>query len=125
MKQHFLLSAMLLAATFSAQAQRMPIERGVHSLLVAAIVSPDGTARGVMTGEVAQLIQQRMGSSHPIEVDVKTLRDLPQLGCKRLEVITRQKAVIEPGKPRQDMALTYQISFCANGTFPAPEGGGK
>lgn len=97
---------------------RMPI-KDVRPLLVAAINSPSGVAQGVMVGEVVEVMLKRMGSANPIEVDVKTLHDLPQAGCKRLEVITRQKAVIEPGKKLpEDKFLSYKINFCANGRFP-------
>lgn len=119
-----MLAVLMLALTTPAKAQRMPLTKDIRPLLVAAINSPHGVAQGVMIGEVANVMLRRMGSDHPIEVDIKTLRDLPQEGCKRLEVTTRQKAVIEPGKKEpKDMALSYQISFCANGDFP--ERGGK
>jgi hypothetical protein len=122
--QHRLLLSAALLMSAPAVAQRMPLTKDIRPLLVAAINSPHGIAQGVMVGEAAEVMLRRMGSAHPIEVDVKTLRDLPQEGCKRLEVTTRQKAVIEPGKKEpKDMALSYQISFCANGDFP--ERGGK
>lgn len=99
-------------------ANRMPITN-VRPLLMAAINSPDGSARGVMVGEVAEVMLKRMGSANPIEVDVRMLHDLPQAGCKRLEVTTRQKAVIEPGKKLpEDKSLIYKVSFCGNGKFP-------
>jgi len=98
--------------------ERMPI-KDVRPLLVAAINSPSGVAQGVMVGEVVEVMLKRMGSANPIEVDVRALYDLPQAGCKRLEVITRQKAVIEPGKKLpEDKLLAYKINFCANGRFP-------
>jgi len=44
-------------------------------------------------------------------------RRLPQPGCSRLEVTTRQLAVSENGK-REDKELVYQVSYCRDGTFP-------
>ena len=76
-----------------------------------------GTARGVIVGESATYIRQRFDTIAPIEVDVKSLHPLPQPGCHRLEVTTRQQAVLENGK-REDKALVYQVSYCRDGTFP-------
>jgi hypothetical protein len=45
------------------------------------------------------------------------LHALPQLGCARLEVTTRQRDVLEHGK-RSDQELQWQISFCRDGSFP-------
>jgi hypothetical protein len=53
----------------------------------------------------------------PIEIDVRTLRALPQAGCGRLEVTTRQRAVLVAGQA-QDQELVYQLSYCADGRFP-------
>jgi hypothetical protein len=48
---------------------------------------------------------------------VRALHALPQPGCSRLEVTTRQKDVLENGK-RSDKELTYQVSYCHDGRFP-------
>ena len=53
----------------------------------------------------------------PIEIDVRTLYALPQAGCSRLEVTTRQKDVVEKAK-RGDKELTYQVSYCRDARFP-------
>ena len=46
-----------------------------------------------------------------------TLHALPQPGCARLEVTTRQRDVLEQGK-RADQELRWQVSFCRDGSFP-------
>jgi len=76
-----------------------------------------GSARGVIVGESATYLRQRFDSLAPIEVDVKSLHLLPQTGCHRLEVTTRQQAVLENCK-REDKELVYQVSYCRGGTFP-------
>jgi hypothetical protein len=76
-----------------------------------------GAAHGVLTGEPAAYVRQRFGTRAPIEIDVKSLHPLPQAGCHRLEVTTRQRDVLEGGK-RADKQLVYQVSYCRNGTFP-------
>ncbi len=76
-----------------------------------------GEAHGVLTGTGAVYLQSRFDTASPIEVDVKRLRALPQVGCGRLEVTTRQRAVLVNGN-RADQELAYQLNFCADGRFP-------
>ena len=54
-----------------------------------------GEAHGVLTGEAAAYMKQKFGSAAAIEIDVRTLHPLPQPGCSRLEVRTRQAHVQE------------------------------
>jgi len=76
-----------------------------------------GAARGVIVGEPATYIRQHFDTLAPIEVDVRSLHPLPQPGCHRLEVTTRQQSVLEDSK-REDKELVYQVSYCRDGTFP-------
>jgi hypothetical protein len=76
-----------------------------------------GDSHGVLAGTGAAYAQRRFDTSSPIEIDVRRIRALPQAGCGRLEVTTRQQAVLIEGK-RQDQELVYQLSFCADGRFP-------
>lgn len=99
----------------SAQSGDRVAVQDIKPLLKGAI--EHGTAHGVIVGESATYIRQRFDTLAPIEVDVKLLHPLPQPGCHRLEVTTRQRAVLENGK-REDKALVYQVSYCRNGTFP-------
>ena len=94
--------------------ERMPV-RDIKPLLKAAI--QHGTARGVMIGDAAAYMRQRFDTESPIEVDVRQVHTLPQPGCSRLEVTTRQLGVSENGK-REDKELVYQVSYCRDGTFP-------
>ena len=68
-------------------------------------------------GEAAIYLRQKFDSSTPIEIDVRSLHALPQPGCSRLEVTTRQKNVLEKTK-RDDKELVYQLSYCRDGRFP-------
>ena len=76
-----------------------------------------GTAHGLLVGAGADYLRRRFEASAPIEIDVRTLHTLPQAGCSRLEVVTRQRDVLEADK-RSDQSLTYQVSFCRDGRFP-------
>ena len=64
----------------------------IKPLLIRAI--DQGTAQGVLVGEAASYVRPKFESSPPIEIDVRTLYALPQAGCSRLEVTTRQKDVL-------------------------------
>ena len=76
-----------------------------------------GDAHGVLSGTGAAYMQRRFEATSPIEIDVLRLRTLAQTGCARLEVTTRQRAVLLKGQ-RQDQQLVYQLSFCTDGRFP-------
>lgn len=102
------------AASFAQPADRVPVH-DIKPLLKGAI--EHGVARGVIVGNAAAYVRQRFDTAAPIEVDVKRLDALPQPGCSRLEVTTRQLAVSENGK-REDKELVYQVSYCRDGTFP-------
>ena len=87
----------------------------IKPLLIRAI--DQGSAQGVLVGEAAAYVRQKFESPAPIEIDVRTLYALPQPGCSRLEVTTRQKDVLEKAK-RGDKELVYQVSYCRDGRFP-------
>ena len=82
-----------------------------------ARAAAEGSARGTLTGPGAQAIARRFQTDAPIEIDVRRIQRLPQLGCGRLEVTTRQRDVNQSGK-RGDQEMVYQISYCADGRFP-------
>ena len=82
-----------------------------------ARAAAEGSARGTLTGASAQAIARRFQTDAPIEIDVRRLQQLPQPGCGRLEVTTRQRDVNQAGK-RGDQEMVYQISYCADGRFP-------
>jgi hypothetical protein len=109
------LASLVLGPTATAQSfARTPVTE-MKPLLIQAI--EQGAAHGVLTGEAATYVRQKFDSSAPIEIDVRALHALPQAGCRRLEVTTRQKDVLEKGT-RGDQALTYQVSYCRDGRFP-------
>ena len=87
----------------------------VKPLLIEA--AEHGEAHGVLGGPGADYVRRRFDTDTPIEIDVRRLHKLPQRGCGRLEVTTRQRAVLESAS-RHDQTLTYQVSFCSDGQFP-------
>ena len=58
-------------------------------------LAAERAAHGVLTGPGADYMRRRFDATTPIEIDVATLHALPQPGCARLEVTTRQRDVLE------------------------------
>ena len=117
-RRHALASTLLCAlSALPSQAQvtqRIPVTE-IKPLL--ALAAERGAAHGVLTGPGADYMRRRFDANTPIEIDVSTLHALPQPGCARLEVTTRQRDVLEQGK-RVDQELRWQVSFCRDGSFP-------
>ena len=105
----------------------------VRPLFIAAI--ENGESHGIVTGESAQFMANMFKTREPMEVYVKAVRDLPESGCKRLEVTTMQRGVYpderglklmtederrvtKNGTVPQDIKFVYQISYCRGGRFP-------
>ena len=105
----------VMSASAATAVERIAVTE-IKPLLMRA--ATQGEAHGVLTGTGAAYLQRKFDTTSPIEVDVKRLRALPQIGCGRLEVTTRQRAVLVNGN-RADQELAYQLNFCADGRFPA------
>jgi len=105
-------------STAHAARTRTPVTT-IKPLLVTAI--DHGEAYGTLTGESRAFIDRRFSTSAPIEIDVKAVHDLSQVGCKRLQVITRQAQVREASsQAAAEKELSYEVSFCRDGQFYAP-----
>ena len=103
----------VLSASPASAVERIAVTE-IKPLLMRA--AERGEAHGVLTGTGAAYLQRMFDTASAIEVDVKRLRALPQIGCGRLEVTTRQRAVLVNGN-RADQELAYQLNFCADGRF--------
>ena len=88
-------------------------------LLLAALAAADGTARGVLTGELADAITRRFDATGPLYIDVTTLRRYQQTGCARLNVLFWQDGVKLPGvaAPRRQ-TIEFGLNYCADGLPP-------
>ena len=109
------LTSLALAQSASAQPLTRTEVTEIKPLLLRAI--DQGAAHGVLVGESATYLRQKFDARSPIEIDVQALHPLPQPGCSRLEVKTRQKNVLEKTQ-RSDKELVYQVSYCRDGRFP-------
>lgn len=109
------LTCLALAQSASAQPLTRTEVTEIKPLLLRAI--DQGAAHGVLVGESATYLRQKFDARTPIEIDVQAVYPLPQPGCSRLEVKTRQKDVLEKTQ-RSDKELVYQVSYCRDGRFP-------
>jgi len=87
----------------------------LRPLLLEALAT--GKAHGLLVGPGAEAMARKFDADTPIELDVRRIKRLPKAGCGRLQVVTRQRGVLEDGK-RRDQELVYDISYCADGRFP-------
>ena len=105
-----------------AGAQLSAVE-SLRPLMLAAIESGHGEG-AYDTPESRAFFQRQFGTSAPLEYRVRRLAFLEDApGCARLEVNARQSGVLDrnaEGRSAapEDVAVTWQISYCADGRFP-------
>lgn len=115
----------LLSAVFhlavSAESEgpvRTPVP-DARPVLLAALQSPDGTAYGVLSGDLADAITRRFEASSPIYIDVSTEKRFRQAGCSRLKVVFWQDGVRLPGaKAPRLQTVEFGINYCLDGLPP-------
>jgi len=90
----------------------------LRPLLVAAIDSADGAARGILAGPATEVLRRRGVSGEPLEVEVTTLKVYRQPGCRRLNVHFAQRAVKLGEAPPRDRVIAFQLNFCRDGQPP-------
>lgn len=113
------LSALCLSPLVHADTlERTPVS-DARPLMFAALRSPDGSAHGTLTGEIADAITQRFKATSPIYIDVSTERRYAQPGCARLKVTFWQEGVLLPGAaaPRRQ-TVDVGINYCLDGRPP-------
>ena len=115
--------ALALATTWvhagsSAEPVRTPVP-DARPVLLGALQSSDGTAHGVLVGELAEAITRHFQASSPIWIDVSTEKRYQQVGCSRLKVVFWQEGVQLPGVqvPRRQ-TIEFGIDYCLDGLPP-------
>lgn len=114
-----LLAAVLAAGSALAKGVvRTPVP-DARPILLAALQSADGTAHGVLTGEMAEAITRRFEATSPIYIDVTTEKRYRQSGCSRLKVLFWQEGVRLPEAlaPRKQ-TIEFGINYCLDGLPP-------
>lgn len=124
MKSNMCIVAALVGVALSvlgnarAEPARTPVP-DARPVLLAALQSTDGTARGVLTGELADAITKRFEATSPIYIDVTTEKRYREPGCSRLKVLFWQEGVKLPNvaAPRKQ-TIEFGINYCATGLPP-------
>lgn len=113
-----LVPALMFASAARAQPVRTPVP-DARPVLLAALQSAEGTAHGVLTGEIADAITRHFEATSPIYIDVSTEKRYREPGCSRLKVLFWQEGVRLPGvaAPRKQ-TIEFGINYCATGLPP-------
>lgn len=108
-KKIFFVAAASMAVAAHATEYRKP-----HDLMVDAI--QNGTAEGVMLGDVADTFSETFHSNGALLVSARTVRQLGP-NCRRLEVTFRKQGVATP-KGLTDAILKSELNYCLDGSAP-------
>ncbi len=92
----------------------------VKDLMMQALISQDGTSKGIVAGQEADAIHTVTGASDPLRAEVSTLKKFKQEGCSRLAVRLIQPNVPTKEGGKTDFALRYELNLCKSG-LPPPE----
>ena len=90
----------------------------VKALMLMALNSPDGTAKGIVEGAVADKIHETTGAYDPVRAEVSTLKRYKEEGCSRLAVKLIQPNTPTKEGPKTDFALNYELDLCKSGMPP-------
>lgn len=113
-----LAAALILVSPVRAAPVRTPVP-DARPVLLAALQAPDGTAHGVLTGEMADAITKHFEATSPIYINVTTEKRYREPGCSRLKVLFWQEGVKLPGvvAPRKQ-TIEFGINYCTTGLPP-------
>lgn len=90
----------------------------IKPLLLQALDTPDGSASGILTGEVASFFRRTTQSVYPLVATVTTVGEFSQPGCKRLNLHLMQQGVRTVSGVNKAFDVAYGINFCRDGDVP-------
>lgn len=90
----------------------------VKELMMKALNSPAGVARGIIEGKEADKIHETTGSYDPLRGEVSTLKRFKEEGCSRLAVKLTQPNTPTQQGTKTDFSLNYELNLCQNGMPP-------
>ena len=96
-------TAVIIVSVARAEQVRTPVP-DARPVLLAALQAADGTAHGVLTGEIADAITKHFAATSPIYIDVSTEKRYREPGCSRLKVLFWQEGVKLPWRSRPTQA---------------------
>ena len=109
---------LFLVMAARAEPVRIPVP-DARPVMLAALQSADGTAHGVLTGDIADAITKRFEATSPIYIDVSTERRYREPGCSRLKVHFWQEGVRLPdAKTPRKQTIEFGLNYCATGLPP-------
>lgn len=120
MRRHLAIAAFAALSPLAAIADeaRLPVE-DFRILLVRAIDSPDGSAKGILIGTMTEALTKRLQATGPVLIDVTTLRRYRQDGCSRMNVRFSQEGVHQAqGKAPRTQTLDMGLNYCRDGQPP-------
>lgn len=113
------LSSLSVIAFLTMSAQAFALEyTSVKQLMVRAIDSPDGKARGYIIGSIAEKFKKTTGSSGRVSAEVSTIKSFNREGCKRLNVRLTQSDVPTSEGQSADFVIDYGLNMCRDGSPP-------
>ncbi|MRV70583.1 hypothetical protein GJ700_02470 [Duganella sp. FT92W] len=114
-----LLSVVLGSGDAIAASETPLLINSPQELMQVAIDAPDGSAQGILTGELASAIGRQFHTTAPLQVQVTTLKRYSQPGCRRLNVAIIQDAVVIPGNSTpENKRIDFGIDYCRDGSPP-------
>lgn len=113
--------ALCLSAMF-AHAEALEDVSSMRPLLLRALELPLGSRTGArLVGPQADNLRARTGQRSEVLVSAGPIADLPQDGCKRLDVRVRMpdvKLARQDGGPAEPLSLNLTFNLCADGNPP-------
>lgn len=110
----FFVATMLLAAGFAQASESYTVK----TLMMMALNSPSGIARGIIEGKEADKIHETTGSYDPLRGEVTTIKRYKEEGCSRLAVKLTQPNTQTQQGTKTDFVLNYELNLCQNGMPP-------
>ena len=82
-----------------------------------------GEAHGILAGDAAKFIQEKLGATTPLRVNVTRITKYKQPGCARLNAQFLQDDVKFPGEiVGTSREIDFQFNYCLDGRPPQTEG---
>jgi len=132
MHKAFLTLALFVITTTSAHAEAPTIQNVQNKTFVGTVddMKPlvlmalrAGEAHGILAGDAALFIKNKMGATTPLRVNVTTIKRYNQPGCARLNAQFLQDAVTLPGEQKaKNQEVDFQFNYCMDGSPPRTEG---
>ncbi|WP_338927514.1 hypothetical protein IHE33_15485 (plasmid) [Mycetohabitans endofungorum] len=115
MRKFTFICLLLACSTVARESLAQTLYTRQHDLLADAI--KNGSASGVMEGEVAEHFTRQFRSTGPLLVSAQIIQSFERGECKRVEIVFIKKDV-NTAKGRTDAILKTQVNYCLDGTPP-------